>query len=78
MSDYVCGLDRQQQLLFPDRLDDYVSEDAYVRAIDAYVDGLEVESLRFKTRYSDKNNNGRPAFCPKLMLKLTIYGISIK
>ena len=26
MSDYVRGLDRQQQLLFPDRLDDYVSE----------------------------------------------------
>ena len=72
------GLDRQQQLLFPDRLDDYVSEDAGVRAIDAYVDGLDVDGLGFTTRYSDKNSNGRPAFCPKLMLKLTIYGISIK
>ena len=71
-ADYVRGLDRQQQLLFPDRLDDYVSEDAYVRAIDAYVDGLDVEALGFKTRYSDKNNNGRPAFCPKLILSLTV------
>ena len=78
MSDYVRGLDSQQQLLFPDRLNDYVSEDAYVRAIDAYVDGLDVEALGFKTRYSDKNNNGRPAFCPKLMLKLTIYGYNHK
>ena len=65
MSDYVRGLDRQQQLLFPDRIDDYV-------------DGLEVEALGFKTRYSDKNNNGRPAFCPKLMLKLYIYGYNHK
>ena len=65
MSDYVRGLDRQQQLLFPDRIDDYV-------------DGLEVEALGFKTRYSDKNNNGCPAFCPKLMLKLYIYGYNHK
>ena len=78
MSDYVRGLDRQQQLLFPDRLDDYVSEDAYVRAIDAYVDGLDVEALGFTTRCSDKNNNGRSAFCPKLMLKLYIYGYNHK
>ncbi len=78
MSDYIHGLNRQQQLLFPERLEDYVSEDAGVRAIDAYVDSLEVDALGFKTRYSDKNNNGRPAFCPKLMLKLYIYGYTNK
>ncbi len=78
MRDYIHGLNRQQQLLFPERLEDYVSEDAGVRAIDAYVDSLEVEALGFKTRYSDKNNNGRPAFCPKLMLKLYIYGYTNK
>ena len=65
-------------MLFPERLEDYVSEDDPVRAIDAHVDGLDVESLGFKTRHSDKNNNGRPAFCPKLMLKLTIYGYNHK
>jgi transposase len=74
MSDYLQGLTRQQQLLFPDRLDDYVEADNAVRAIDSYVDMLDVDALGFKTRYSDKHNNGRPAFCPKLMLKLYLYG----
>ena len=62
MSDCMRSLDRQQQLLFPDRMDDYVSENNPVRAIDTYVDGLEVDDLGFKTRYSDKNNNGHPPF----------------
>ncbi len=78
MSDYIRGLNRQQQLLFPERLEDYVGENDPVRVIDAYVDSLEVDALDFKTKYSDKNNNGRPAFCPKLMLKLYIYGYTNK
>ena len=45
MSDYIRGLDREQQLLFPYRLAGYVSEDAYVRAIDAYVDSLGMPFL---------------------------------
>ena len=55
-----------------------IGENDPVRVIDAYVDSLDVEFLGFTTRYSDKNNNGRPAFCPKLMLKLTIYGYNHK
>ena len=55
-----------------------IGENDPVRVIDAYVDSLDVESLGFTTRYSDKNNNGRPAFCPKLMLKITIYGYNHK
>ncbi len=55
-----------------------IGENDPVRVIDAYVDSLDVEFLGFTTRYSDKNNNGRPAFCPKLMLKLTIYGYTNK
>ena len=78
MSDYIRRLDRQQQLLFPDRLEDYVGGNNPVRAIDTYVDSLDVDALGFKTRYSDKHNNGRPAFCPKLMVKLTIYGYTHK
>ncbi len=78
MSDYIHGLNRQQQLLFPERLEDYVGENNPVRAIDAYVDSLDVDALGFKTRYSDKNNNGRAAFCPKLMVKLYICGYTHK
>ena len=40
MSDYIRGLNRQQQLLFPERLEDYVGENDPVRVIDAYVDSL--------------------------------------
>ena len=55
-------------------MDDYVNENDPIRAIDAYVDSLEVDAMVFKTRHNDQNNNGRLAFSPKLMLKLTIYG----
>ena len=34
---YKSGKDRKQQLLFPPSLDEYISEDSSVRAIDEYV-----------------------------------------
>ncbi len=35
MSDYIRGLNRQQQLLFSERLEDYLGENDPVRVIDA-------------------------------------------
>jgi hypothetical protein len=40
MTRFVVGDDRSQSTLFPERLEDYLSEDNPVRAIDVFVDEL--------------------------------------
>ena len=44
---YVEGESREQRVLFPEALDEYISEDNIVRFIDAFVDGLGIEELGF-------------------------------
>ncbi len=71
---YKQGSNRNQQLLFPPSIDDYVDEDNSVRAIDAYVELLDLTKLQFSnTRKSDRAD-GQKAYSPKLMLKIYIYG----
>ena len=47
MTRFVVGDDRSQSILFPERLEDYLSEDNAVRAIDVFVDGLDLAKLGF-------------------------------
>jgi hypothetical protein len=47
MKRFVEGTDRGQSTLFPAVLDDYVGEDNPVRAIDVFVDGLDLAKLGF-------------------------------
>jgi len=70
---YKQGLNRKQQLMFPPSLDELVDEDNTVRAIEAYVDTLNISSLKIKTKKS-LIKDGQPAFHPKLLLKIYIYG----
>jgi hypothetical protein len=37
---HIGGVSRDQRLLFPDVLDDYIAEDNPVRFIEAFVDSL--------------------------------------
>jgi transposase len=69
---YIEGESREQRILFPEVLDDYVSEDNVVRFIDAFVDGLRMEELGFGR--SVPQETGRPAYDPRDLLKLYIYG----
>lgn len=69
---YIQGVDRGQMVLFPDNLDDYVSEDNPVRVVDAYVDSLDMKSLGFSK--AEPNETGRPMYTPQDILKLYIYG----
>ena len=69
---YVEGESREQRVLFPEILDDYISEDNLVRFIDAFVDGLEMEELGFDR--SAPKETGRPPYDPRDLLKLYIYG----
>ncbi|NPA59582.1 MAG: IS1182 family transposase [Epsilonproteobacteria bacterium] len=70
---YKQGLNRKQQLMFPPSLDELVSEDNIVRAIEEYVNVLNISKLNIKTKKS-LIKDGQPAFHPKLLLKIYIYG----
>ena len=64
---------RTQGMLLPPCLDDYVSEHNPVRAIDAFVDTLDLRALGFEHAKAN-SGAGQPAFNPALLLKLYLYG----
>lgn len=68
---YIQGADRNQVILLPDTLDDYVGGDNEVRAIDAFIDSLDISLMGFK---ADPAKEGRPDYDPRDMLKLYMYG----
>jgi len=71
MSGFIDGENRQQATMFPERLDDYISEDNSVRVIDVFIDSLDLSGLGFKTK---AEKTGRPGYHPSTMLKLYVYG----
>jgi len=71
MSGFIKGENRFQATLFPEQLDDYISEDNSVRVIDVFVDSLKLKKLGFAAK---PTNMGRPGYDPALMLKLYVYG----
>lgn len=68
---YIQGADRNQVILLPDTLDDYVGGDNEVRAINAFIDSLDISLMGFK---ADPAKEGRPGYDPRDMLKLYMYG----
>src|SRR5271163_4360290 len=72
MSGFVEGIDRSQSTLFPPMLDDYVGEDNPVRAVDAFVEGLDLGKLGFGR--VTPLEQGRPGYDPATLLKIYIYG----
>jgi len=72
MAGFMEGVDRGQSTLFPALLDDYVAEDNPVRAVDVFVDELDLDKLGFVG--VQPLDTGRPGYHPGLMLKLYIYG----
>lgn len=45
--DYIEGSSRDQLILFPQSLDEYIDEDNPVRFIDAFVESLDLEGIGF-------------------------------
>ena len=64
---------RSQMMLLPPRLDEYVSEHNPVRAIDAFVDTLDLQELGSR-HTAEHRGAGQPAYDPGLLLKLYLYG----
>jgi transposase len=72
MAEYIEGSDRYQPMLLPAAVDDYVSSASPVRAIDAFVDSLDLPSLGFTTR--NDSSQGRSSYHPGSLLKLYLWG----
>src|SRR3970282_86968 len=70
--DYIEGTDRHQTILFPESLEEYVSPENPVRAIDAFAENLDLRALGFG--YPALEETGRPPSHPAVLLKLYVYG----
>jgi transposase len=69
---YVEGTNREQVVLFPAVIDDYVSAENPVRFVEAFINRLELGALGFSK--AEPEERGRPAYDPRDLLKLYIYG----
>jgi hypothetical protein len=66
------GLDRNQTLLFPERLEDYVAANNPVRFLDAFGGSLDLHALGFARAQCAATS--RPPYDPAALLKLYLYG----
>ncbi len=71
MSGFIQGVDRQQETLFAEALDEHITEDNSVRAVDVFIESLNLTRLGFTTIASI---TGRPGYHPAMLLKLYVYG----
>ena len=68
---YIKGKTREQLVLFPTSLDDVIDIDNEVRFIDLFIESLDLEKMGFEII---REETGRPAYHPKDLLKLYLYG----
>ncbi len=69
---YIAGSDRDEALLLPEVLDDYVRPENPVRFIDAFVGQLDLSRAGFTN--AELNETGRPPYDPGDLLRLYLYG----
>ena len=72
MRRFVEGGDRRQITLLPACVEDYVGEDNPVRAVEAFVEELDLAELGFAGVVPEAT--GRPSYHPATLLKIYLYG----
>ena len=70
--EFIRGEDREQIILLPESIEEYVEENGTVRVIDAFINNLDLCELGFSR--CEPKETGRPPYDPKDILKLYIYG----
>jgi len=70
---YRHGTDRNQMMVLPPTLDQFIGPDHPVRAYDAFVDALDFRQLGIEL---DERKVGNSEYDPRCMLKLLLYGYS--
>lgn len=68
---YIQGKNRTQSILFPESLDQIIDQENEVRIIDLFVESINISNFKFVLKTSIE---GRPAYNPKDLLKLFVYG----
>ena len=71
MSNYIQGLNVNQMSFMPFSLDEIIDGDNPVRGINAVVDALDKDSLKFN--HSETKRTGRPPYDPIVMFKIYLY-----
>ena len=69
---HIQGPGRDHITLFPDSLDEYITDDNPVRFLDAFVNAMDLQNLGFKRAVPEET--GRPPYDPADLLKLYLYG----
>lgn len=72
MKRFIEGEDRTQITLPPECLDDYISEDNPIRAVEVFIDELDLGTLGFAG--VTPAATGRPSYHPAVLHKLHLYG----
>jgi transposase len=72
MARHVEGRRRSQNFLLPESVDDDVDENNPVRAVEAFVDALDLTELGFGRAVPAEP--GRPSYHPSTMLRIYLYG----
>lgn len=68
---YIQGKNRTQSILFPENLDQIIDQENEVRIIELFVESINPADFKFVMKTSIE---GRPAYNPKDLLKLFVYG----
>lgn len=68
---FIKGQSREQLVLIPESLEALIGKDNEVRLIDLFVDAIKLADYQFIIK---ETVEGRPAYHPKDLLKLYIYG----
>lgn len=69
---HLCDLAREQKLLLPEAVEDYIAPESSVRFIDAFVGTLDLKALGFARAVPA--DTGRPSYDPGDLLRLYLYG----
>ena len=72
MAKYIRGVDRDQPMLLPATVDDYIGEGNSLRALDVFVESLDFAGLGFGVRKVD--SKGRSGYDPAVLTKLYLWG----
>lgn len=70
---YITGVIKEQKVLFPPSVDEYIDDDSIVRAVAAFVAHLPIGEMGF-LRGDESQTKGRPGYDPRMMLAIFIWG----
>jgi transposase len=74
MKRFIQGNNRYQVTLFPEYLEDYVSENNPVRVVDAFIEQLDLGKLGFNR--IEPAVTGRPSYLPSVTPPQALYMVT--